>query len=223
MEIKSSSINSDLWKNSWQVFVLPLFEFTLPTYFYEESLTKKRKLEQVLRNSLKKFIGLGKGVDTFLIEKLMGYNLENKNCHTKYISEKKWDSRLVGERYVSSSDSNQNSPGHQLSLQMQVFLQRNGKIHQLTVCTLSKMQRTRYHKKMFSRSFRYIPPIKNRLYRWNLWSSQEKLPKKKLLTNGIKKFPNVKIDTRWSKPLMRFLSRTIIRSRCSLVLLNLSS
>ena len=46
----------DLQKTSWQVFVLPLFEFTLPTYFYEESLTQKRKLEQVLRSSFKKFI-----------------------------------------------------------------------------------------------------------------------------------------------------------------------
>ena len=49
----------DLRKNLRKVFV-PLFEFTLPTYFYEESLTKKRKLEQVLRSSFKKFTGLGK-------------------------------------------------------------------------------------------------------------------------------------------------------------------
>ena len=37
----------------------------------------------------------------------MGYNLENRSCHTQYISEKKWESRLIGERYVPSSDSNQ--------------------------------------------------------------------------------------------------------------------
>ena len=37
----------------------------------------------------------------------MGYNLENRSCDTQYISEKKWESRLSGERYVPSSDSNQ--------------------------------------------------------------------------------------------------------------------
>ena len=37
----------------------------------------------------------------------MDYNLENRSCHTQYISEKKWESRLIGERYVPSSDSNQ--------------------------------------------------------------------------------------------------------------------
>jgi len=97
----------DLRKILCQIFVVPLFEFTFPTYFYEESLMKKGKLEQVLRNSFKKFTGLGKGVDTCLIEELMGYNLENRSCHIQYISEKKWESRLVGERYVPSSDSNQ--------------------------------------------------------------------------------------------------------------------
>ena len=70
--IKRLTLKSSIW----QVFVLPLFEFILSTYFYQESLTKKQKLEQVLWGSLKKFTGLGKGVDTLLIEELMGYNLE---------------------------------------------------------------------------------------------------------------------------------------------------
>ena len=32
----------DLRKNLWQVFVVPLFEFTLPTYFYEEFYKKTK-------------------------------------------------------------------------------------------------------------------------------------------------------------------------------------
>ena len=101
-----------------------------------------------------------------------------------------------------------NSLGYQLSLinaSISPKNQRNGKIHQLTVCTLSKMQRTRYHKKMFSRSFKYIPP--NKIDSIDEISDHlKKNSQKKLLMNGIKKFPNVKIDKRRSKSLMRFFS-----------------
>ena len=50
----------DARKNLWQVFVVPLFEFTLPLYYYEESVSKKHKLDQILRGSFKSFTGLGK-------------------------------------------------------------------------------------------------------------------------------------------------------------------
>ena len=78
----------DLRKNLWQVFVAPLFEYSLPLYFYEEATTKKQKLERILRGSFKKFTGLAKTVDTGLIDDLMGYNLKDRSAFIQYISKK---------------------------------------------------------------------------------------------------------------------------------------
>jgi len=96
----------ELRKNLWQVFVLPLFEFTIPIYYYEKSITKKQRLESIIRKSFKSFTGLGKTVETKLIEDLMGYNIQRRSQHIKYISEKKWESRLKGENYNPTKDPN---------------------------------------------------------------------------------------------------------------------
>ena len=40
------NVTLDLRKILWQIFVVPLFEFTFPTYFYEESLMKKGNLNR---------------------------------------------------------------------------------------------------------------------------------------------------------------------------------
>ena len=96
----------ELRKNLWQVFVVPLFEFTLPIFHYEDSRSNKLNLERLLRSSFKNFTGLGKTVDTKLIEDLMGYNLYKRSQHMHYISEKKWESRLKGEKYNPIEDHN---------------------------------------------------------------------------------------------------------------------
>ena len=98
----------DARKNLWQVFVLPLFEFTLPIYYYEDSTSKRHKLEQVLRTSFKNFTGLGKRVETCLIEDLMGYNLESRSEHIQHVSEKKWEARLNGKQYMAKFPKKQN-------------------------------------------------------------------------------------------------------------------
>ena len=97
----------DMRKNMWQVFVLPLFEFTLPIYFYEEAVTRKLRLEKILRHSFKSFTGLGKTVETKLIDELMGYSLQARSKHIQYVSEKKWEFRLIGEQYFPTKDPNQ--------------------------------------------------------------------------------------------------------------------
>jgi len=94
----------ELRKNLWQVFVVPLFEFALPIYFSEEAKTKRQKLERVLRGSFKNFTGLAKTVDTQLIDDLMGYNLEDRSKQIQYISEKKWEYRVVGKKYSPNCD-----------------------------------------------------------------------------------------------------------------------
>ena len=89
----------------WQVFVVPLFEFTLPLYYYEESVSKKHTLDQILRGSFKSFTELRKRVNTCLIEDLMGYNLESRSKHIQYISEQKWEFRLQGKKYCPGLDN----------------------------------------------------------------------------------------------------------------------
>ena len=79
----------ELRKNLWQVFVVPLFEFALPIYYFEDAITKKQKMQGILRRSFKNFTGLGKTVDNQLIEELMGYNLSSRSQCIYYIFEKK--------------------------------------------------------------------------------------------------------------------------------------
>ena len=91
-------------KNLWQVFVVPLFEFILPIYSSEEARTKKEDAEKILRRSFKSFTGLGKNVETDLINELMGYNLNERSKHVKYVSEKKWEARKMGKKYSPQCD-----------------------------------------------------------------------------------------------------------------------
>ena len=93
-------------KNLWQVFVVPLFEFTLPIYFAEKAVTNREGLELTLRKSFKIFTGLAKGVKTKVIDELMGYNLEERSKYVEYISRKKWEHRLKGEKYSPYCDPN---------------------------------------------------------------------------------------------------------------------
>lgn len=96
----------ELRKNLWQVFVLPLFEFTIPIYSYEEAATKRDKLERLMRNTFKSFTGLKNTVDTKLIEELMGYSLKERSEYLQYTSQKKWESRKNGQIYSIKKDSN---------------------------------------------------------------------------------------------------------------------
>jgi hypothetical protein len=97
----------DFRKNLWQIFILPLYEFILPLYYYEEAATNKEKLSLLLRNSFKSYTGLKKNVDTQLIEDLMTYNLPTRSCHLHYISTQKWVARLNGTVYEQYGDPNE--------------------------------------------------------------------------------------------------------------------
>ena len=83
----------------WQVFAQPLFEFTLPLYFYEEATIRKEKVRVCLRNSFKSFTSIKKMVNIKLIEDLMGYDLDERSKEIFEISHKKWDCRKEGKLY----------------------------------------------------------------------------------------------------------------------------
>jgi hypothetical protein len=96
----------DFRKNLWQIFILPLYEFALPLYYYEEAVTKKRRMNLLLRKSFKSYTGLKKNVETLLIEDLMTYDLESRSQYIQYVSTQKWSQCLRGEMYYQRYDSN---------------------------------------------------------------------------------------------------------------------
>lgn len=72
----------ELRKNLWQIFVppSPLYEFTLPLFWAEEAKTRKAKVLTQLKKTVK----------LYLIEELMGYNMENRSVLMGKIAAKKW-------------------------------------------------------------------------------------------------------------------------------------
>lgn len=100
----------DFRKNLWQIFVLPMYEFLTPLYAHEASITNKAKINGMLRKSFKSYSGLKKTVKTTLIEKLMGYNIEERSKFLRHISEKKWELRAKNEIYILKNDNNINKP-----------------------------------------------------------------------------------------------------------------
>ena len=93
----------DFRKNLWQVFIQPLFEFTLPLYYFEEASTRKQKLQVCLRNSFKSFTTLKRTVKSELIDELMGYNVEERSKEIHVVSTLKWVCRRNGNIYEKES------------------------------------------------------------------------------------------------------------------------
>ena len=100
----------DFRRNLWQVFVLPLFEFILPPYSYEEAESAKKKVELSLRKTFKCFTGLKKMVRTDLTNDLMAYNIQDRSSLLTYLCEQKWQYRLRGLYYAPDQDPNLERP-----------------------------------------------------------------------------------------------------------------
>ena len=96
----------DFWKNLWQVFVLPLYEYALPIYTAENARTRKELVNKQLRASFRSYIGLKKTVKLDLLHKLMGYNLDERGSQLQYISEQKWAHRQLDGIYNIADDVN---------------------------------------------------------------------------------------------------------------------
>ena len=81
-----------------------MYEFILPIYYYEEAITKRRKLQTILRNSFKSFTGLRKTVKTELIDSLMAYNIDKRSRQLQHTSYQKWIFRTRGQMYDYNLD-----------------------------------------------------------------------------------------------------------------------
>ncbi len=91
-------------KNMWQTFIVPLFEFTLPLLSYETGGANIRKLEILLRKTFRSFTFLAPKTALIDVDALMGYNLCAREKAVRYVSEKKWETRLEGRLYDAASD-----------------------------------------------------------------------------------------------------------------------
>ena len=99
------SLSLEMRKNLWQVFVEPLFGFTLPCFIKKKQPQKKKWMEYS-EDPSRTLRGLGKTIDNQSIEEQMGYNLSNRSKHVQYISEKKWKFGLEGKVYSPNCDTN---------------------------------------------------------------------------------------------------------------------
>ena len=97
----------DFRKNLWQLFIQPLFEFILPLYCYEKSSSKRQKIQLSIRNTFKSFTSLKKTTKTELIDKLMGYNIEERSQNLYSISFQKWECRKQGRTYSKTQSQTQ--------------------------------------------------------------------------------------------------------------------
>lgn len=80
-------------KDIWEVFVCPLFEFTLPIYVSEPVVTRRLELERLVRRTFKKFTGIIKLASRDTVTRLCGYNIRTRG--RKMIEEErlKWVAR----------------------------------------------------------------------------------------------------------------------------------
>jgi len=62
-------------KNLWELFIRPLFEFTLPINYFERASSRKEELKRVLKHTFKGFTKLSKTVPDSLINSLCGYDI----------------------------------------------------------------------------------------------------------------------------------------------------
>ena len=80
-----------------------MYEFALPIFSAESAVTRKEKLQKLLRASFRSYMGLKKTVKLDLLTELMGYDLVMRSIQLKHISEQKWISRCQGELYTTSN------------------------------------------------------------------------------------------------------------------------
>lgn len=77
----------------------------MPIYAAEETVTRKEKINRLLRASFRSYAGLRKTVKKDFLSELMGYDMEIRAQKTKHISEQKWKHRLMGTTYHIETDT----------------------------------------------------------------------------------------------------------------------
>jgi len=93
-----SSRSLDYRKNLWDLFIRPLFEFTLPVDFVETAKTRKNNLRKTLKYTFKCFTKLSKTTPDSLIFELCGYDIDKRGKDIYELQTAKWESRLQNWR-----------------------------------------------------------------------------------------------------------------------------
>jgi hypothetical protein len=77
----------------WELFVRPLFEFTLPIDYFECTSSRKNELRRLLRRTFKNFTKIAKTTPDNLISALCGYDLDSRSQEVVQEQAHKWISR----------------------------------------------------------------------------------------------------------------------------------
>jgi hypothetical protein len=80
-------------KNLWDLFVRPLFEFTLPIHTFEPAATRKDKLRRLVKYTFKSFCRISKTAPDVLIHRLCGYDVDNRGKTLCQEQRAKWQRR----------------------------------------------------------------------------------------------------------------------------------
>ena len=81
-------------QNSWELFIRPLFEFVLPLFHYESSVSRKDELDRLLKRTFKNFTKLSRTTPDALIHALCGYDLKRSSEEIIQEQTKKWTTRV---------------------------------------------------------------------------------------------------------------------------------
>jgi len=80
-------------KNLWELFVRPLFEFTLPIHAIEPTQSRKQGLKNLLKHTFKRFTKISKTAPDSLVLRLCGYDLDQRAEEVVCIQREKWNYR----------------------------------------------------------------------------------------------------------------------------------
>ena len=83
-------------KNIWQIFIQPLCDFVTPYHFFERSKDQKNFIKTIIRKSFKSKYYLNLRIPNNIIEKLMGYKINERADNLVMISDEKNRCRREG-------------------------------------------------------------------------------------------------------------------------------
>jgi len=81
-------------KNLWQLFIQPLFEFTLSLHLSEPTLGRKEKIKRLLKHTFKSFTKISRTTSDEMIYQICGYNIDERAANNEKLQETKWKERF---------------------------------------------------------------------------------------------------------------------------------
>jgi len=80
-------------RNLWEIFIKPLFEFTLTLYGTETSVSRKESVQRLLKYTFKSFTKISRTTSDRIIRELSGYDLDERSSSNDHVQESKWSDR----------------------------------------------------------------------------------------------------------------------------------